>query len=290
MNRSILLNPGPVTLSERVRGAMQQPDLCHREPEFAALQAEIRERLAAVYPHDDLSAVLLTGSGTCAVEAMLATLVPRDGLALVVANGVYGERMAAMLAVRGRPHELIAAGWAEPLPLEAVAQRLAAGPPVSHVVTVHHETTTGRLNDLPPLAAICRQYGVPLLLDAVSSFGAEALDLDGWGVEACAATANKCLQGVPGLSKSAARRRSRRRCMRPMRSAKRSTSTPMRAAGQPATGSTWNARRRCAPPWPISASGRLFRLTLVRPRSLPFRCRLGSAMRIFMRRSKRLGL
>ena len=197
-----LLNPGPVTLSERVRSAMLGEDLCHREPEFAALQNEIRQRLGAVYPEAarNFTAVLLAGSGTAAVEAMVGSLVPREGEALVVANGVYGERMAAMLRAQGKTAHVAAAEWTEPMNLGAVERILAEERGVTHVLAAHHETTTGRLNDLPALGAICRRYGAPLLLDGVSSFGAEEIDFDGWNLEACAGTANKCLHGAPGVS------------------------------------------------------------------------------------------
>lgn len=93
----LLLNPGPVTLSERVRRSLLQPDLCHRESEFFALQDEIRERLLATYDLDPQvwTAVLMTGSGTAAVESMTATMVPANGRLLNLENGVYGDRMAA---------------------------------------------------------------------------------------------------------------------------------------------------------------------------------------------------
>ena len=203
-----LLNPGPVTLSERVRSAMLGEDLCHREPEFAALQNEIRKRLGAVYPQAarNFTAVLLAGSGTAAVEAMVGSLVPRDGEALVVANGVYGERMAAMLRAQGKTAHVAASEWTEPMNLGAVERILAEERGVTHVLAAHHETTTGRLNDLPALGAICRRYGAPLLLDCVSSFGAEEIDFDGWNLEACAGTANKCLHGAPGVSFALARK------------------------------------------------------------------------------------
>jgi 2-aminoethylphosphonate-pyruvate transaminase len=71
---------------------------------------------------------------------------------------------------------------------------------------VHHETTTGRLNDLKPLTALCRKHGVGLLLDAVSSFGAETIDFNDESLVAAAATANKCLHGVPGAAFVIARR------------------------------------------------------------------------------------
>jgi len=197
-----LLNPGPVTLTRRVREAMLKADLCHREPEFAALQAEIRERLAAVYPQAarDFTAILLTGSGTAAVEAMVGSLVPRNGQALVVANGVYGERMAAMLEAQGKAIHLARAEWIEPMNLTMAEQMLSREPKITHVLAVHHETTTGRLNDMAALGAVCRRYRVSLLLDCISSFGGEEIDFERWNLEACAGTANKCLHGVPGVS------------------------------------------------------------------------------------------
>jgi len=204
-----LLNPGPVTLSERVRAAMTQPDLCHREPEFARLQKEIRKRLASVYAaaEGEFTAVLLTGSGTAAVEAMVGSLVPRNGHALVAANGVYGERMAAMVDAQDKTVHMVRSEWTEPINFAAVEQILSRESRISHVLAVHHETTTGRLNDIAKLGAICSHYDVPLLLDCVSSFGGEEIDFESWNLQACAATANKCLHGVPGMSFVLARRK-----------------------------------------------------------------------------------
>ncbi|NEP56474.1 MAG: 2-aminoethylphosphonate--pyruvate transaminase [Symploca sp. SIO2G7] len=202
MNRTILLNPGPVTLTERVRRALLREDLCHREPEFAQLTLDIKNRLVRVYPEaaNSYEAVLLTGSGTCAVEAMLSSLVPQDGKALVVTNGVYGERMAAMVKTHGKSLEVVTSEWHEPMNLIEVENRLTQNPAITHVIAVHHETTTGRLNDVAKLGQICKRANVALLLDCVSSFGAEAIDFAAWNLEACAATANKCLHGVPGIS------------------------------------------------------------------------------------------
>ena len=200
----LLLNPGPVTLSPRVRRSLLQPDLCHRESEFYDLQDEARQRLLAVYALDPAvwSAVLLTGSGTAAVESMVASLVPDQGRLLIVENGVYGERIAAMARVYRIACDVVSHDWMAAPDLDAIAARLDAARDAdarfTHVAVVHHETTTGRLNDLAALAAVCRARDVRLLVDAVSSFGAEAIDFD--GIEAVAATANKCLHGVPGAS------------------------------------------------------------------------------------------
>jgi 2-aminoethylphosphonate-pyruvate transaminase len=200
--RTILLNPGPVTLTDRVRQAMARADWCHREPEFARLTQSINARLAGVYESatDEYVAVLLTGSGTAAVEAMLASFAPVDSKTLVAANGVYGERMAAMLTAMGRPMEITGVAWDAPIDLTAVEERLSAGSAITHVVAVHHETTTGRLNEIGDLGALCLKYDCALLLDAVSSFGAEEIRFPDWNLHAVAGTANKCLHGVPGIS------------------------------------------------------------------------------------------
>jgi 2-aminoethylphosphonate-pyruvate transaminase len=196
-----LLNPGPVTLTDGVRGALLGPDLCHRQPEFSALMQDVRQRLARVYPTcgGQWTAVLLTGSGTAAVEAMLGSLTPRDGASLVVCNGVYGERMAKILQRQGKRYETVGREWTAPIDLDAVARALDAAS-FSHVLAVHHETTTGRMNDIAALGDLCARRGVPLLLDAVSSFGGEPIDFADGAIAACAVTANKCLHGVPGIS------------------------------------------------------------------------------------------
>ncbi|KWF11784.1 2-aminoethylphosphonate aminotransferase [Burkholderia pseudomultivorans] len=197
----LLLNPGPVTLTERVRRSLLQPDLCHRESEFFDLQDEARARLVAAYELDpaEWTAVLMTGSGTAAVESMIAALVPQDGKLLVIENGVYGERITQIATQYGIAHDVLKHEWMQAPDLAQIAARLDAGG-YSHVAVIHHETTTGRLNDLGAIADVCRARGVKLLVDGVSSFGAEAIDFAGGDIDAVAATANKCLHGVPGAA------------------------------------------------------------------------------------------
>ena len=198
----LLLNPGPVTLTERVRRSLTQVDLCHRESEFFDLQDEARRRLLDVYRLDaaEWAVVLITGSGTAAVESMIAALVPEDGKLLVVDNGVYGERIAQIAQRYRIEHDVVRHDWIAEPDLATVEARLDADPAFTQVAVVHHETTTGRLNDLAGLAAICRARGIGLLVDGVSSFGAEAIDFADPSVAAVAAAANKCLHGAPGVS------------------------------------------------------------------------------------------
>jgi len=205
--RAILLNPGPVSLSEAVRKAAVASDLCHREPEYFRLQDRVRESLLDVYgcSPEHWASVLLGGSGTTALEAMLTSLLARDARLLVIENGVYGERIRRIAEIHGIAHEALEHEWTAAVDFERVEAALADGG-FSHLAAVHHETTTGRLNNAGRLAGLCEKHGVQLLLDAVSSFGAEAIPFESPALAGCAATANKCLHGIPGLCFVVARR------------------------------------------------------------------------------------
>lgn len=201
MKKEVLLNPGPVNLSEHVRKALLKPDLCHREPEFIELQNSIRGKLLEVYDLDpgEYAAVLLTGSGTAALEAMLTSLLPADGKLLIIENGVYGERITRVAEIYRMAHQTIRHDWLQGIDTGALQKTLSKND-FSHIAVIHHETTTGRLNNLSDIATVCADTGVELLVDGVSSFGAEELKFREWRIAACAATANKCLHGVPGAS------------------------------------------------------------------------------------------
>jgi len=105
-----------------------------------------------------------------------------------------------MLAAHGRPHRVLPHEWTAAVDVMALEHALERDASITHVAVVHHETTTGRLNDLEVIGQVCQAWGARLLVDAVSSFGAERIAGREWNVAAIAGTANKCLHGVPGLS------------------------------------------------------------------------------------------
>lgn len=172
-----------------------------RDADFVALSERVRRRLLALaHGEGTHTAVPMQGAGTFAVEAAIGTLVPRDGKLLVLVNGAYGRRAAEMAARMGRAVAVLE--WAEDQAADpaAVAQALAADPAVTDVLLVHLETTSGLLNPLAPVAAAVAAAGRRLLLDAMSSFGAVPVDLRAVPCSAVMASANKCLEGVPGLA------------------------------------------------------------------------------------------
>ncbi len=194
-----LLTPGPLTTSEATKQAMVG-DWGSRDGRFLALTARVRDRLTALAcGGEDYACVLLQGSGTFAVEAMLGSLVPADGRCLILVNGAYGRRMVRICEIIGRAyavHETAEDTPPEPARLDAL---LAEDETIGHVVAVHCETTTGILNPIEDIAAVCEARGRSLLIDAMSSFGALPFDLGRIPCEAVAASANKCLEGVPGI-------------------------------------------------------------------------------------------
>jgi 2-aminoethylphosphonate-pyruvate transaminase len=203
----ILLNPGPANTSRSVREALVMPDLCHREPEFFEMMRECRGRLVRLAGcAERFAAVLFTGSGTAAVEAAVCSAVPKDRALLIVNNGVYGERLARIARVHGIPAEVLAYDVTTPVAPADVEAALQRRPDVSHVAVVHHETTTGLLNPVIDVARVAAQAGRRVLIDAMSSLFGEPLDVDADGVDFVMASANKCLQGVPGIAFVLARR------------------------------------------------------------------------------------
>jgi 2-aminoethylphosphonate-pyruvate transaminase len=203
----ILLNPGPANTSARVREALVMPDLCHREPECFEMMRRCRDgivRLAGAGA--DWAAVLFTGSGTASVEAALCAAVPSDRALLVVNNGVYGDRMLRIARAHGMPTVAVSGDIFTPVRAGEVEAALVAHPEVSHVAVVHHETTTGLLNPVAEIACVAARQGRRVVVDAMSSLFGETLDVTQDGIDFVTASANKCLQGIPGISFVLARR------------------------------------------------------------------------------------
>jgi 2-aminoethylphosphonate-pyruvate transaminase len=203
----VLLNPGPANTTPSVRQALVMPDLCHREAEFFQMMRRCRDGLVrAAGLGADWTAVLFAGSGTAAVEAAIASLVPRERGVVVVSNGVYGDRMLRICRAHGIPAAAVAGDIFAPVEPAAVDAALAAHPEASHVALVHHETTTGLLNPVAEVARVAARRGRRVIVDAMSSLFGEPLAVGQEGIDAVTASANKCLQGIPGVAFVLARR------------------------------------------------------------------------------------
>lgn len=199
--RKILLNPGPGTTTDAVKRALVVPDICPREQEFGDVAATVRRDLLRVADADPAThtAVLICGPGTAAMEAAIGSLVPGEGRLLVLDNGAYGERAGRIAAALGVSAHVWRVPWTARPTAEDFAAQLDAGR-FTHAFWVHHETTTGMMNLLTDYGNACRQRGVVSIVDAMSSFAGVVLSLRREPVDFVISSANKCLQGMPGVS------------------------------------------------------------------------------------------
>ena len=194
-----LLTPGPLTTSATVKAAMQH-DFGSRDKRFIAINRRIRERLLDIAGvRDTHVCVPVQGSGTFAVEATIGTLTRLDSHLLILVNGAYGRRIAKICDYYGRRYTVLESAEDVPNDTDAVEQALRTDPTLSHVVAVHCETTSGILNPIEAVAEITASAGRSLIVDTMSAFGAIELDATQIAFDAVVASANKCLEGVPGL-------------------------------------------------------------------------------------------
>jgi 2-aminoethylphosphonate--pyruvate transaminase/phosphonoacetaldehyde hydrolase len=210
----LLLTPGPLSTTKSVRAAMLR-DWCTWDDDYKSLTQDVRARLTALAAGDraaDYSVVLVQGSGSFGVEAVLGTFVPARGRLLVLANGAHGRRMAetaSRLGIDCVVHSDSETAVPEPAVLAAL---LDADPGISSVAFVHCETTSGILNPVAELADVIKRRRRTLIVDAMSSFGGIPLDVPALGIDVLVSSANKCIQGVPGFSFAVARRATLEQC------------------------------------------------------------------------------
>ncbi|HTG97299.1 MAG TPA: 2-aminoethylphosphonate--pyruvate transaminase [Burkholderiales bacterium] len=209
MKEPILLTPGPLTTSTATKLAMVR-DWGSRDTGFIAINRRVREMLldiAAV--RETHVSVPLQGSGTFAVEAMLGTLVPKNGHVLVPQNGAYCKRIAKICSILGRRVTPIDYEERQPVRAADVDAALKKDPSITHVALVHCETSTGVMNPLAEVASVVSRSGKSLLVDAMSSFA--ALPIEGQ-YDALVAASGKCLEGPPGMGFALIRKSALEKC------------------------------------------------------------------------------
>ncbi|WP_100551362.1 2-aminoethylphosphonate aminotransferase [Caedibacter taeniospiralis] len=195
-----LFTPGPLNTSQQVKASMQI-DLGSRTETLADLTQNIRNELESIAEcGKECTSVLLQGSGTFAVEAMLSTLIQADDCVLVISNGVYGDRMAKICQIHGLPFFVLQQDPAAPIQLDEVEKFLKNEPCITHIGVVQFETAVGILNNIDALLVLAEQHACKVLVDAMSSFGALPLPYQSTALVAVVSSANKCLHGVPGLA------------------------------------------------------------------------------------------
>lgn len=199
-NDYILLTPGPLSTSKRVRAALLK-DWCTWDSEYNNMIQEMRSMLLKVAncSEDIYTSVLMQGSGSFSVESVIGTAVGKNDKLLILANGAYGKRMKDIADVLKINYKFIATPEREQYSVVALEEILKEDKEITHVSFVHCETTTGILNPLEDLANVVKSYNKTLIVDAMSSFGGVKIDVEDLGIDFLISSANKCIQGVPGF-------------------------------------------------------------------------------------------
>jgi 2-aminoethylphosphonate-pyruvate transaminase len=206
LGKRVLFTPGPVTCSRTVLQSAAR-DVGSWDSDTTDAVREIQSRLLAVCgDRDDLAITLLPGSGTYAVESMIGSAVPPGGRAIILRNGMYGQRLVDIATALGIDHVVVDQPESLRHDPAALDKALAGNPDASHVVMCHCETTSGVLNRLDELGPVVASHGRALLVDAMATFcGYEVgpgapIDFDAAPIDHLVASANKCAQGIPGVA------------------------------------------------------------------------------------------
>jgi 2-aminoethylphosphonate-pyruvate transaminase len=198
--RYVLLNPGPVNTTARVKSALVHHDVCHRDSDYSEVLVSLQRKLRRIFRgSQDHSVVLITGSGTAAMECAIASCVPTNKKVLVIDNGAFGERLAEICQLHEMDLIHLHYDLGQEVKVEDVRALMDKHPDIAVVTMCHHETSVGLLNPIREIGALCRERDALLLVDAVSSLGAEDLDVVRDNIDVCWSSANKCLHGISGV-------------------------------------------------------------------------------------------
>lgn len=194
-----LFTPGPTMVSPEALLEMAYPLDHHRTSGFKEMFKECTELLSYVYQTKALPLVL-TGSGSAAMEGAILGCCKKDAKTLVCHAGKFAERWVKILKRFGLPHVEYMQEYGRGFKAEGVADLLKKNPDVKAVIFVHSETSTCALSDAPGIAKVCRDHGALTLVDGITSIGAIPFKMDEWGIDVAVTGSQKALMLPPGLA------------------------------------------------------------------------------------------
>ncbi|HEY4786569.1 MAG TPA: 2-aminoethylphosphonate--pyruvate transaminase [Bacteroidales bacterium] len=198
----LLFTPGPLTTSTKVKEAMLR-DLGSRDYEFIEKVNFVRNELlllAGVSKQSGYESIIIQGSGTFGIEAVISSVIPAEGNLLVIINGAYGERISKMAEIHKIKQTRMVNAENEWPDIPRIEEILKSNPYITHVAVVHCETTTGIINPVEAIGLLCQYYDKTFIVDAMSSFGAYPLHMQKCNIDFLISSSNKCIEGVPGFS------------------------------------------------------------------------------------------
>ena len=202
-----LFTPGPLTTSDEVKRSMLC-DYGSRDDDFLRIVKTVREKLTGLAciksnMNSEFTTVLMQGSGTFSVEATLNSCIPKRDMTnklLVIVNGSYGKRMLIIAKKMEICVEMLEFDERSSIDISLVEEILNADKDIKYVGMIHHETSTGNMNEVASIGKILKDRNITFIVDSMSAFGAVDIDVYEDGIDFLVSSANKCIEGVPGFA------------------------------------------------------------------------------------------
>lgn len=198
LENTLLMIPGPVPVSARILRAISKPMINHRSKEFSAIYSESRQILAELFGTKN-DVFIISGSGTCAMEAAIGNIIGDNDTLITIENGKFGERFRE-IGERYGTVKPVKFDWTkgESIDLEEVEKALAEG--AKAVSLVHNDTSVGIKNPAKEIGELAKKYGALFIMDGVTTIGGDEVLADKWGVDIAVVGSQKCIGAPPGLS------------------------------------------------------------------------------------------
>lgn len=197
--KRILLGPGPSMADPRVLQALAQPLIGHLDPEFLQVMAQIQNMLRFVFETKNELTLAVPGTGSAAMETVVASVVEKGRSILVCVKGYFGNRIAEMAKLYNGDLTVISKPMGEIFRPDEIQKQLKKKP-AQVVAIVHGETSSGVMQPLKEISKIVHKQGGILLVDAVTTLGGVPVSVDANEIDICYSCSQKCLGCPPGIS------------------------------------------------------------------------------------------
>lgn len=192
--------PGPTNVPNRVINAMLTPMINHRSDDFRKLYKDIVNKTQTVFETEN-DVVVLTTSGTGAVETSVINLIKKDDVVIIPVNGEFSTRLADLIENYGGKTIRINSPYGQNPQIEKIEEAFEKNSNIKALYVVYNETSTGTtLRNLSKLGDICKAHGAYFVVDAVSILGGDELPVDKWNVDICFTATQKALAAPPGIA------------------------------------------------------------------------------------------
>lgn len=195
----LLCGPGPGNAHPRVHAAMSLPEIGHLDPAFISMMEEVKDLLRYTWQTNNKFTIPVSGTGSAAMEAVIANMVVAGDKILIGVNGYFGHRLKDMAERYGAETVCIDKPWGQVFSFDEIKAAVEEHKP-QLLALVHAETSTGACQPLEGVGDLCHDNDCLLIADCVTSISGVPCHLDKWGVDAAYAGTQKCLSCPPGVS------------------------------------------------------------------------------------------